>query len=215
MTKHHFFYPLLGLALLCCGVYIARQEISQARAEERSKASAERQQALDQQKKQNDADLKSALSVLEAARSKPATVQAVTKYTSTPMPQGSQLEIFTPGADCANCVDSKPFLQLKGDPQKNLQWIQGMELDHAECDKKLDNCQKNSVIADGKLKDMTADRDNWKNTAKGGSKWHRALKIAKCGAVAGGGAGLGALLGKSKGAAIGGFAGSAGCAIFW
>lgn len=195
MTKHHFLYPLLGLALLCCGVYIARQEISQARAEERSKASAETIKQIEQVRQQKDAEL-------EAARKQPATIQTVTKYLPLPLPAKSEIKLETlPDAPT-------PQLVLTGDAQENLKAIQDMEIAHLKCDNDLGACQKD-------YKEMTADRDTWKNTAKGGSKWKRALKIAKCGAVAGGGAGLGALLGKSKGAAIGGFAGSAGCMIFW
>lgn len=207
MTKHHIFYPLLGLALLLCGVWIAKQEIAQARAEERSKAHEDNQKVLDEQKKQNDAQLKVELDQLEAARKKPATIQTITKFLPAPLSVGSEVKI-------ENLPDSPvPQLVVTGDAQKNLQAIQGMEIAHLECDRNLDTCRKNAVIADNKFKEMTADRDNWEQTAKGGSKTHRFFKVLKVVGCAGGGAAIGSLA-KWKGAAVGAAAGAATCSIF-
>lgn len=195
LTAHHFLYPILALCLLACGVWIAKQEIAQARAEERSKAHEDSIKQIEQVRLAKDAEL-------EAARNKPATVQTVTKYLPLPLPAKSEIKLET-------LPDSPlPQIVLTGDAQENLKAIQNMEIAHLKCANDLIACK-----ADYKL--MTADRDNWKDSAKGGSKWHRAVKELKCLGVLGGGAGLGSVLGGWKGAAIGGVTGEAACKIFW
>jgi len=208
MTKHHFLYPLLIAAGLALAVFLVRAEIAVARTEERSKAHAENIQSLTDQQKSDDARLKAVLDQLEQARNKPATVQTVTKYLPAPLPAGSEVKI-------EQLPDSPaPQLVLTGDVQKNLDAIQGMEIRHLQCDKSLETCKSNGVIAAKKLSEMTGDRDNWRDTAKGGSKLHRFVKVVKVAGCAGAGAAVGSLW-KYRGAAIGGAAGAAGCSFFW
>lgn len=193
LTAHHFLYPILALCLLACGVWIAKQEISQARAEERSKAHEDSIKQIEQVRLAKDAEL-------EAARNKPATVQTVTKYLPLPLPAKSEIRLET-------LPDSPlPQIVLTGDAQENLKAIQNMEIAHLKCDNDLAACH-------AELKTMTEDRDNWKDSAKGGSKVHRFLKVLKVVGCAGGGAAIGSI-GKWKGAAIGAAAGAATCSIF-
>lgn len=193
MTKHHILYPLLAVLLLACGVWIARQEIATARAEERSKAHEDTIKQIEDVRKAKDAEL-------DAARSKPATVQTITKYLPMPLPPKSEIKLET-------LPDSPtPQIVLTGDPDANLKAIQNMEIDHLKCD--------NDLVACTKERDQWKDNSqNWETTAKGGSKVHRFLKVLKVVGCAGGGAAVGSL-GKWKGAAIGGAAGAATCSIF-
>src|SRR5262249_27226789 len=159
------------------------------------------QDALIQQANQTIAESEKqraqAIADLEAARSKPATIQTVTKYLPAPLPQGSEVKIEQlPDAP-------KPQLVVTGDAQQNLQAIQNMELLHAECDRNLLGCRQVEAQKDNVIAAVTKQRDEWQKLSKGGSRWHRlgrALKVVGC---AGGGAALGAIW-KVKGAAIGG-----------
>jgi hypothetical protein len=193
MTKHHILYPLLAIALLACGVWIAKQEIANARAEERSKASQDAIKQIEQVRQQKDAEL-------EAVRNKPATIQTVTKFLPAPLAVGSELKVET-------LPDSPvPQLVVTGDAQANLKAIQDMEISHLKCDNDLQAC--------GKEKEQyKLNAQNWESAAKGGSKVHRFIKVLKVVGCAGGGAAIGSLA-KWKGAAIGGAAGAATCSIF-
>lgn len=193
MTKHHILYPLLGLALLLCGVWIAKQEIAQARTEERSKAHEDTIKQIEDVRKAKDKEL-------EDARNKPATVQTVTKFMPAPLSVGSELKIET-------LPDSPvPQLVVTGDAQKNLQAIQDMEIAHLKCNNDLGACTK-------ERNQWKMNSENWETTAKGGSKTHRFFKVLKVVGCAGGGAAAGSFF-KWKGAAIGGAAGAATCSIF-
>lgn len=206
MTKHAILYPVLGLALVLCAVWIVKQEISVARAEERSQAHSDAIKEIQKVQAEKDKAVKEALDKLAQVKAKPATVQTITKYVPIPMPPKSEIKIETP-------EQGPPQIALTGDVQQNLDWIRNMEISHLECDTKLDSCQKDVTFAGQKLAEMTKDRDNWKNTAKGGSKTHRFFKVLKVTACAGGGAALGSLW-KAKGAAIGGAAGAATCSVW-
>src|SRR5690242_5551402 len=124
MTKHTILYPLLAALLLAAGVWIAKQEIAQARAEERDKAHQETIQQIEQARKDFDAQL-------EEARKKPATVETVTKYLPLPLPPKSEIKVETlPDAPL-------PQLVLTGDAQENLNAIRDMEVAHLKCDNDL------------------------------------------------------------------------------
>ena len=197
--KHYIGYGLLLLALVAAGVYIARQEIAKARAEERDKASKDTIAQIEKARQDFNAKL-------DAVQKQPATVQTVTKYVAVPLPPKSEVKIETP-LPTPETPNPQSYIALTGDVQTNLDWIRDMEIGHLKCD--------NDLLACSKERDQwKLDSQNWENTAKGGSKWTRAVKILKCAGVAGGGAAVGSFWG-SRGAAIGGAAGSAGCAIFW
>ena len=193
MTKHHILYPLLIIGLLACGVWIAKQEIANARAEERDKAHQETIQQIKQARDDFDAQL-------QAVKNKPATVETVTKYLPLPLPPKSEIKVETlPDAPL-------PQLVLTGDAQENLNAIRDMEVAHLKCDNDLTAC--------GKERDQwKLNSQNWESAAKGGSKMHRFLKVLKVTGCAAGGAALGSLAGH-KGAAIGSGAGVVTCSIF-
>lgn len=147
-----------------------------------------------------------AVADLETVRSKPATVQTVTKYLPAPLPAGSEVKIETlPDAPA-------PQIVVSGDAQANLQALVNMELQHRECDANLASCSEKLAAEQQKEQAIAKQRDDWQQTARGGSKWQRfgkALKVIGC---AGGGAALGSIW-KAKGAAIGGAAGAAACEV--
>lgn len=222
MNKHYLFYGALIVAALALSALWVRGLIANARAEEQSKAHAANMQYMQQQKDAADKATAAAVSALEAEKSKPATIGTVTKYLPAPPPSGSSIEVRKPTVDdkgmpCSPdlCPPDQGEVVLKGNTQDNLNWIRDMEISHQQCDAKLDGCKKDAAIAADQLKQMTADRDTWKQTAQGGSKWKRFTKGLKVIGCAGGGAAIGALTAKTKGAAIGGAAGAAGCQIFW
>jgi len=155
------------MVLFCC-VWIVKQEIAQARAEERSKAHEDSIKQIEQVRKDKDSEL-------EAARNKPATVQAVTKYLPLPLPPKSEIKLET-------LPDTPiPQIVLTGDAEANLKAIQDMEISHLKCDNDLSACTK-------EREQYKLNAQNWENAAKGGSKWHRVGKELKCLSVLGGGA---------------------------
>lgn len=202
---------MAGLAL---AVVAVRGMISNARAEERSIAHADKEKDLQAQRDAVAIQAKTAVTALEVERAKPATIQTVTKFVSVPMPNGSTFE-FKPGLTNPAGTIQSGDLVLHGDPKQNLQWIQDMEIKHQECDTNLSACAADKILAASQFKEMTADRDNWKDTAKGGSKWTRFVKGLKVVGCAGGGAALGSLMGKTKGAAIGAVAAGSACQVFF
>ena len=71
---------------------------------------------------------------------------------------------------------------------------------------------------EGELSTCELDKQNLKNEIndlKGGNKWQRVVKEAKCLGFLGAGAAVGSKLGGWKGAAIGGTAGEVSCKIFF
>lgn len=75
-------------------------------------------------------------------------------------------------------------------------------------------CQK----VEGELSTCQLDKQNMQNEIndlKGGTKWQKVVKEAKCLGFLGGGAALGGKLGGWKGAALGGIGGEMGCKIFF
>lgn len=75
------------------------------------------------------------------------------------------------------------------------------------CDKavgELSTCQQDKINLTNEINDL-----------KGGSKWGKVVKEAKCLGFMAGGAALGSKVGSWKGAAIGGVAGEVGCKVFF
>jgi hypothetical protein len=212
--RHYVGYGALAAALLIGSYLWHKSDVAIARAEERVRA----QDAVIESAKEaiaaSERDRKQAISELESARSRPATVQTVTKYLPMPLPPGSEVKIEKL-ADAA-----APQIVLTGDAGKNLQAIQEMEIAHKECDVNLKSCSEKSAAGQQQIAALIKERDTWKETAKGGSRFHRlgkALKIVGC---AGGGAALGSVLsssqfGKPRGAAIGGAAGAGACQVLF
>lgn len=93
---------------------------------------------------------------LEAERSRPATVQTVTKFLPAPLPNGSEIGIQT-------SPEGKPQLVVTGDPQANLNAIQDMEIKCLECTNSL--AARNAQFADLQ-KQLTLSEQNAKNWEK-------------------------------------------------
>lgn len=192
--KHWIAYGILALVVLAALYWVHRQEVALAVAQEHVKSLDAAVAAAEQARQKAIADL-------EAERAKPATIQTVTKFLPAPLPKGSEVKIEQlPDAPT-------PQLVVSGDAQANLQAIQDMEIKHLECDTNLAACNQ-------KLTAETQKAATWEQTAKGGSKTHRFMKVLKVVGCAGGGAALGSLW-KAKGAAIGGAAGAAGCELLF
>jgi len=155
---------------------------------------------------QADRDAKNA--ALEAEKNKPATVVTVQKY--IPLPGPIQFVEATPLEPA--------HIEITGDPQQNLDALQNFGIDAKECKNSLLACNA-SLDKKQKVFDvMQQSRDEWRNTANGGTKRQRLKKSGKVDLGAVGGAVLGALIDHrhpARGAAIGAGAGAAGVQIFW
>lgn len=118
---------------------------------------------------------------LEVERKKPATIQKVTEYLPSPLPKGSQLAVQT-------APDGKQEVVLKGDVQKNLDYVQGEELKCKECDNSLQ--ARNAQFADLEKQLQLSDQNakNWQKAAQRGSGfWQRAKEWGiRAGFAAGG-----------------------------
>lgn len=207
--KHYVGYAILA-AVLAAGFYLWHtSEVAMARSEERVKAQDAAIQSAKEAIAASEKAREQAISDLEAARSKPATVQTVTKYLPVPLPAGSEVRV-------EKLADAPaPEIVLSGDAEKNLQAIQEMEIAHKECDVNLKSCSEKSAADQQQIAGLGRERDAWKETARGGSKMHRFGKALKVMGCAGGGAALGSLLGKTRGAAIGGAAGVGACQVLF
>lgn len=180
-----------------------------ARSEERVKSQETLIQSAKEAVVATEKARKQAISELEAARSRPATVQTVNRYLPGQLPAGSELKVEKlPDAPA-------PQIVLTGDADKNLAAIQDMEVAHRECDVNLKSCHEESEAYQQQIGAVIKQRDAWKETAKGGSKMRRFAKALKVVGCAGGGAALGSLSGKARGAAIGGAAGAGVCQMLF
>lgn len=118
-TKHHILYPLLGIVVLAAGISWFRAHDAwkdfqhQAQVESLSVQHVKEIAAIRAQE----------TSALQALASRPATIQTVTKLLPIPLP----------GTIATQVVEGKPTLTISGDPQKNLQAIQEMEVQCAQC----------------------------------------------------------------------------------
>lgn len=104
-------------------------------------------------------------------------------------------------SDAATGKPSDPVLIL--DPSQQVTLAKSK----LACDKtvgELSTCQQDKINLTNEINDL-----------KGGSKWHRIVKEAKCLGFMAGGAALGSKVGSWKGAAIGGVAGEVGCKVFF
>jgi hypothetical protein len=207
--RHYVGYGILAGSLLTAFYLWHKSEMAIARSEERLQSQEATIQSAKEAVAASEKVRAQAIAELEAARSRPATVQTVTKNLPGLLPAGSELKIEklpdAPG----------PQIVLTGDADKNLQAIQDMEIAHKECDVNLKSCGEESAAYRQQIDALTKERDVWKETAKGGSRLHRLGKAMKVVGCAGGGAALGALLGKTRGAAVGGAVGAGACQVIF
>jgi hypothetical protein len=116
---------------------------------------------------------KKALADLEDARNKPATVQTVTKYLPAPLPSGSAIEAVP--QDASNFKVSSGDLVLHGDPQTNLNWVQGMELSCQECKTSLEARETQYADLQKQFALSEQNAKNWQKAAGANSGfWNRA-----------------------------------------
>src|SRR5215831_6162093 len=207
--KHYVGYGILAVALLA-GFYLwHKSEVAMARSEERVKAQDAVVQSARETMAATESARKQAIAELETARSKPATVQTVTRYFPMPLPEGSEIKV-------AKLPDAPgPQLVMTGDADKNLQAIQDMEIAHKECDVNLKSCSEKAAAYQQQAGALIKERDAWKETAKGGSKLHRLGKAMKVVGCAGVGAAAGAWLAKTRGAAVGGAVAAGACQVIF
>jgi hypothetical protein len=138
MTKHHILYPVLAIVIVSVLVFLfyehekrKKLELDVAVQETKQQAAKDQQAAIEILRQQQIADL-------ENLRSKPATIQTVTKYLPVPLPSGSQIQIQpATGTQPAQLV-------VTGDPQANLDAFQKGNIVCAENKVNLDACQKDS-----------------------------------------------------------------------
>src|SRR5262249_16954853 len=139
IDRHRLIYGALVIALLA-GLFLwHKSELATARAEERVKAQEGMIQSAKDAITASEKARQQAISDLEDARAKPATVQTVTRYLPMPLPDGSELKVEKlPDAPA-------PQIVVSGDAAKNLQAIQEMELAHKECDVNLKSCSEKAA----------------------------------------------------------------------
>ena len=146
-------------------------------------------------------NLAAQLKTLEAQRQQPATAQGVVTETSKLIPNlPKPIEVQTVTKTAAATGTAKTALpdaptQQLVIPAADFSAIQNAEIDCQEDAAKLSACTKTSADTATELKATTAQRDEWKQTAKGGTWWHRTVTAAKwvgIGAAAGAAAGYAA-----------------------
>lgn len=166
--KHWILYSLLILAVLGVG-------LCWLRAHDAYRDAVADAKLLKVYMGQKDAEIaaahdaeKKALADFESARNKPATVQTVTKYLPSHLPAGSAISLVpTPQGNA---------LQLSGDADTNLKYLQNMELDCQECKASLlaRNTEYNAL--QDKFKAMQKEKDDWQTAAKTGKGFWANLK---------------------------------------
>lgn len=212
------------LALCCMAGYQWLQEHDarlQAQSESalQKRVSAEAQaaiQAAQESKRQNDADLKTALAAIAAQRTVVVTPQqaaaVANQLPGLPVPVRVQ---------AVEASASAPATEEIVIPKADIPAFQKYKLDCDEKSARLNVCQLNAaadkLIGDQRgvqLAAMTKDRDNWKAAANGGTWKRRLAKSLKCIGFSAGGAYLGAKVKDGTGAAVGAIAGQVGCSLF-
>jgi hypothetical protein len=187
-------------ALIALGTYEWLQEHNAQR--KTTAQTATQQKTIDQAKADAvtvQSNLAAQLKTLEAQRQQPATAQRIVTETSKLIPNlPKPIEIQTVTKPATTSGDGKqtdaPAQQIVI-PSEDFSAVQKAEIDCQEDAAKLDACTKTAADTATELKATTAQRDEWKQTAKGGTWWHRTVTAAKwvgIGAVAGAAAGYAA-----------------------
>jgi hypothetical protein len=156
-------------------------------------ATTQQQQQIDGLKQQQAAAqlaLNQKLATLEKTRQTPATASELVTGADTIIPNlPAPLQVTTAPANPD--LPTAPPTQQIVIPEADFKSIRDQELICEENAAKLNACQSNEASLGQQIKLTEQQRDEWKDTANGGSMWHRALGAAKWFAIgAGAGAGV-------------------------
>lgn len=205
--KHYLGYGLAIAALLLVGRFWLEEHDGRLRAEAQQQIIDARDKAQAQASAQYEAQIAALKSPDQA---KPLIQQGIQSGSGKKEPVGAFLSVpfseLTPQVqqtlpDAPSLKPASPVALLTPDQQVDL-------------GKRELVCEK----TEGELSTCAKDKQNLQNEIndlKGGSKWSKVVKEAKCLGVLGAGAGIGAKLGGWKGAIVGGVSGEAGCKIFF
>ncbi len=211
---------VLSLALLVIGIVLGVLTVRQNKALANSQAiSVKQQQTVDQAQQrieQRDAAWKVEQAKWEKERAEIKTAPQATRIIEKYIPQiAGQSVADVKSEEIAPEIRAQlpnaPSYVVKTE-QAEVETAKAVQAGQ-ECAANLLRCQQDGADLRKQTKALTADRDNWRDTANGGSVARRALHIGIVGACSAGGAGVGASQG-SKGAAIGSLIGAVACAIF-
>ncbi|MDR3723284.1 MAG: hypothetical protein P4K83_02190 [Terracidiphilus sp.] len=157
-----------------------------------AEAKAQDQTALRQQLAETQAKYDQAIAAQQAAVKTPQqAAQVIDHYIQ--VPDKSQTVIVSkaqmPAVVQAELPDA-PSYAVQTEQKSEATAKQLLGCDQAQHD--LGTCEQEKASLQTELQVMTADRDNWRNTAKGGTWWHRTLTAAKW-------VGVGAAIGVAAG----------------
>jgi hypothetical protein len=211
---------LIVLAIVCKIAYDQHQAV--AKAEAVSKLNQDKVAQYDKIIAMRDAaDIQQQAVAVEAQakiKNGADAVRVITKYVTVPA--------AAPDAPpAAVVVDSSAFTpaeaaKLPPAPSYTVQ-TEALSIQTAKqliaCDadrKSLDACHADMADSRSAMSAQVAKTDVWEQTAKGGTKTQRFLKVVKCAGSAGAGAYIASAAGQSKWAGLGAVAGVVGCQFF-
>lgn len=182
---------LLALAglLAFAGYGWVQERDNRVKAEAQTGAQQQQIEALKQRQTQNGRALALQLQSIQKERSRPATASETVAVTNRLMPALPQALQVTSIRDAA--LPDAPLKQAIVVPEADFQGIRDAQLSCEEDSVKLASCATQQVNLQQQLTLTTAQREEWKTAAKGGSIWHRAVGAAKWFAI---GAGTGAVI---------------------
>jgi len=191
MDLYHKILTGVGIGLLVTVGVVGAQYIKaredQARAEERSKASQQLIDALTKQQQdftQQIKDLKAQQTIdlanVQRSFSSAQTPQQTAALLAQLMGLKQPPVVFTP-LPTKDDPHPTPQIELPDAPQVKayFQQCEECKVNYAAAQKQLVAEQGKTTVAEQQLDLMTKDRDNWKNTAKGGTKLQRVVKRAE------------------------------------
>jgi hypothetical protein len=178
------------------------QDAAIKKAKNDSAAADKKIAGKEQEIKQIQADRDAKNAALEAEKKKPATVKTVQTYVKIP---GQFILVQQPG--------QPEHIEITGDVQQNLDALQDDGIDAQECKNSLLACNASLDKKQKEFDVMQHDRDEWKNTANGGTKWAKTKKELKCAAIGGAAAAGGAFYKRGFGAFLGAAGGELLCHI--
>jgi cytoskeletal protein RodZ len=187
MTISKWWMGLVGVVLLVFVVVGALSWLQEHDARLKAETqSAAAQKTVDQAKADAQTvqqTLAARVADLEKQRQQPVTAPQVVLDMSKVIPNLPQPATVVQPPPTTQTVNGKteevpsaPVVQI---PQTDFTALQNYRVTCDETTARLQACTLTAADSDLAMKAMTADRDNWKAVAKGGTWWHRALTAGK------------------------------------
>jgi len=181
---------LLAGFLVFAGYGWMQEHNARLKAEAQTGEQQKQIDGLKQQQAEAQNALNEKLTALERSRQTPATATQLVTDASALLPN-LPVPLQVQAAPRNPALPDAPATQNVVIPQADFKSIRDAQITCEENTAKLATCQTLGNESKQQLQIVEQQRDEWKNAAKGGSIWHRALGAAKWFAVgAGAGAGL-------------------------